>query len=496
MKLSFSLQSKPSSKSNLKPSSHGFSADPDPHTTIADHPEGHLHSYVTEFDSSKTLIPNSRTTPIIIPPIENELRPHKKMKNIDLPPLRSSDITSELQFEVESSAAAAAADSNMAYGLNRRKTSGEDPTPRNKPIDDVLLRKLKNDLHDMPDEEGFAQFDEVPVEGFGAALLAGYGWHKGRGIGRNAKGDVKVLEYTRRAAKEGIGFFSDPNPGTHNATGRNSSHVGQESGSDNRVEEQVKTSEILGYAAGTEVRIIVGRDAGLKGRFIKLLSDGDSMLLELSRSGEEVRVRIGDVAELGSKEEENCLRKLKEHASKVENEDRRGGDKNNRDAPGDQRSGRERKERKRGREDMRRDGVIDAKLVRGQREEEKGSQVPWLRSHIRVRIISKELKGGRLYLKKGEVVDVVGPTICDISMDETKELVQGVGQNILETALPRRGGPVLVLLGNHKGVYGSLVERDMERETGVVQDADTHELLSVKLEQIAEYVGDPSYLGY
>lgn len=99
-------------------------------------------------------------------------------------------------------------------------------------------------------------------------------------------------------------------------------------------------------------------------------------------------------------------------------------------------------------------------------------------------------------MKKGEIVDVVGPSICNISIDGSRELVQGVSQELLETALPRRGGPVLVLYGKHKGVYGSLVERDLDEETGVVRDADSHQLLNVRLEQIAEYIGDPSYLGY
>ncbi|KAI3865667.1 hypothetical protein MKX03_001527, partial [Papaver bracteatum] len=54
----------------------------------------------------------------------------------------------------------------------------------------------------------------------------------------------------------------------------------------------------------------------------------------------------------------------------------------------------------------------------------------------------------------------------------------------------------LILYGKHKGVFGNLVERDTEKETGVVRDADTHELLNVHLEQIAEYIGDPSHLGH
>lgn len=93
-------------------------------------------------------------------------------------------------------------------------------------------------------------------------------------------------------------------------------------------------------------------------------------------------------------------------------------------------------------------------------------------------------------------MDVVGPTSCDICMDETRELIQGVDQELLETALPKRGGPVLVLYGRNKGVYGHLVEKDSEKETGIIRDGDTKELLKVRLEQIAEYLGDPSYIGY
>jgi hypothetical protein len=36
---------------------------------------------------------------------------------------------------------------------------------------------------------------------------------------------------------------------------------------------------------------------------------------------------------------------------------------------------------------------------------------------------------------------------CDISMDESREIIQGVSQDMLETTIPRRGGPVLVLSG-------------------------------------------------
>nr|AFK45447.1 unknown [Lotus japonicus] len=130
------------------------------------------------------------------------------------------------------------------------------------------------------------------------------------------------------------------------------------------------------------------------------------------------------------------------------------------------------------------------------REEQGKKQASWLTSHIRVRVVSRDLKGGRLYLKKGEILDVVGPATCDLSLDDSREIIQGVSQDLLETVIPRRGGPVLVLSGKHKGAFGSLVEKDLDREIAIVRDADTHELLKVKLEQVAEYMGDPSLLGH
>ncbi|KNA18100.1 hypothetical protein SOVF_073830 [Spinacia oleracea] len=293
------------------------------------------------------------------------------MKNLDLSPIHSDG--KPLEFEVISSGVAAPeSESNLSYGLILRQqdsVNGKVDSGFPNSVDAVMLRKLKTDLDKLPDDEGFDQFEEVPIEGFGEALWAGYGWRPGMGIGRNAKEVVEVVEYKRRNAKEGIGFIDD------------------------------NVNEV------TELKI--GREEG----------------------------RRGDTGE------------VKHERIQVD-------------------------------------------------ENRTSSGVSWLRSHIRVRIISKSFKGGKFYLKKGVVMDAIGARTCDILMEEDREIVQGVNQDILETVLPRRGGPVLVLFGKHKGVYGSLVERDTERETAVVQDAGTHEMLHVQLEQIAEFFGDPSDIGY
>lgn len=471
MKLSFSLTSKSSSRPNIKPSQNFGKGE------SAEHRET-THEYVTEFDASKTLT-EGKQQKLIIPPKPNEWRPHKKMKNLDLP-LQSSSQSTDLSFEPEDpSLASKDADSSMSYGLNLRQTAKQegglsdgdtirDP-PRSAPAD-TMLQKLKDDLKRLPEDRGFDEFADVPVEGFGAALLAGYGWYEGRGIGKNAKEDVKVVEYKRRTAKEGLGFVS-----AHHKKSRIPDSI----------------------SVGKEVRIVGGRDVGLKGKIIEIL-DADSstplVVLKLSRSGELVTVHIHEVADLGSAEEEKCLKKLRDLKIRARDEKI--------DSSGTLRYKEEkRKEMKRGGEDKK--GYVELKhendvssQYSSRREEQRKPLVSWLTSHIRVRIISKDFKGGRLYLKKGEIVDVIDPTTCDISMDDSRELIQGIGQELLETAIPRRGGPVLVLYGKHKGAYGNLVERNTEKETGVVRDADTHELIKVRLEEVAEYVGDPTSIGY
>ncbi|XP_031494309.1 protein MOS2-like isoform X1 [Nymphaea colorata] len=158
------------------------------------------------------------------------------------------------------------------------------------------------------------------------------------------------------------------------------------------------------------------------------------------------------------------------------------------------RSTHERGQSKKGDDAKREKGINRDEFVGEKISEAKA--VSWLTNHIRVRVISKEFRQGKFYLKKGEVVDVTGPWKCIVSMDESNEIIKGVHQEMLETALPKRGGPVIVLYGKHKGVFGKLVQRDSEEETGMVQDAETSEMITVSLDQIAEYVGDPSYTGY
>ncbi|KAJ4952175.1 hypothetical protein NE237_029007 [Protea cynaroides] len=175
------------------------------------------HEYVTEFDASENL---NHSENLVIPPKSNEWRPQEKMSNLDLP-VRSSADYPDIGFEVDAPSTAGISDSGMSYGLNLRhakevtvirddKDKMEVDRPsRSGPVEDLTLQRFKEDIKNLPDDQGFDEFVNVPVEGFGAALLAGYGWHEGKGIGRNSKEDVKVVEFTRRTWMAGLGFVAD-----------------------------------------------------------------------------------------------------------------------------------------------------------------------------------------------------------------------------------------------------------------------------------------------
>eukprot|EP00850_Spirogloea_muscicola_P018766 SM000175S03313 [mRNA] locus=s175:271217:271570:+ [translate_table: standard] len=114
-------------------------------------------------------------------------------------------------------------------------------------------------------------------------------------------------------------------------------------------------------------------------------------------------------------------------------------------------------------------------------------------SSIRVRIVSQRLRGGALYLKKGTVADVVTHTSADVFLDESQELVQGVRQEDLETVLPKRGGRVVVVGGDHCGAKGTLLEKDTAKGVAVVRLGESFEIVRIHMDLVADYLGEADH---
>jgi G patch domain and KOW motifs-containing protein len=423
-KLSFSISA--SKSKPPRPSSRSTTAgdDAEPRSAPAPAPR-----FVTEFDASQTLAPAAAHH--VIAPLQNSgnFLTHRPRKPSSLPtPEEEAALAAESggrgpSFVLDTSTAPEDPSSSIGYGLTLRNSAADakesenaaPPPPQaaagHASGGDLMLQRYKEDMATLPDHRGLDEYLEVPVEGFGAALLAGYGWSEGKGIGRNNKtGDTKVVNYDRRAGTQGLGY----NP----------------SASDPK------------------------------------------------------KTRKGDWIVGEKKATENGSAKKRDRDSRDKQQEK--GSSSQKKRSGEQRSDREVREKERNDRDSREGKSSNGGNI---------NKVRWLQSHIRVRVVSEKLSK-RLYLMKGKVVDVVGPTTCDVMMDGRSELVQGVDQDMLETVLPRTNGWVLVLYGKHKGVYGHLIEKNSADETGVVQDADTKDMIRVRYDQIAEYVGDPELLGY
>ena len=93
-------------------------------------------------------------------------------------------------------------------GRNRRDDGqNNDRSHRQSEREEREAEALLGDLQHLPPESTVEEYERMPVEAFGEALLRGMGWTEGRGIGRGKK-DVDAKELVRRADRLGLG--ADP----------------------------------------------------------------------------------------------------------------------------------------------------------------------------------------------------------------------------------------------------------------------------------------------
>lgn len=71
---------------------------------------------------------------------------------------------------------------------------------------------LHHDVGTRPDEPTLHDYQSMPVEEFGAAMLRGMGWKEGMGAGKQRNGPAQAPEVKRRAALLGLGAKERPMP--------------------------------------------------------------------------------------------------------------------------------------------------------------------------------------------------------------------------------------------------------------------------------------------
>lgn len=385
--------------------------------------------------------------------------------------------------------------SDEPYGLQRKKEDGGDENKTRTDGNDWLGRKgiRREEDQDLPEPANLQvrlrrntpcyaerngrfestdelwmdvqEYQDMPVEKFGEALLRGMGWEKGKPVGRNPKGSVEAREYVRRPERLGLGAKPkeiQPKPrrkgrlGEPDRSGKNMVMVDEHGNVKHTktLDEKLVSREKLGLYAGKPVVILRGPHDGLHGKIVQIDRKRDpevaKVMLELSGEAVEVNSQF-----LGNPSERSEM------------------------APSSKKRTNEKS-----------DTSMQQKLPRleSQHQESQGRRTrSWLFPNIRVRIIDKGYLGGRYYLKKGYVLDVITPTSCDILLDDSSRHLSDVDQSLLETVIPRTpGAPMQVVRGEHRGERGEFVSRDSSRGTVAMQLGVDYSVKTLSMDDVAE----------
>jgi len=315
---------------------------------------------------------------------------------------------------------------------------------------DVTLRAEQSTMDD---------YENVPIEEYGLAMLRGMGWKPGEGIGGYKKAVVAILDPQCRPKGLGLGATRPTQ---------------QEQGPTKDGEEELRLIK------GAFVLIQGGKNRGLYGEVEGLDSDNARVMLKLGVGGGTVSVsenviklvtkqefkengKVVNLEKYDKYKEKERMQKEEEQVVKIVNEKRR-----------------KEKKHKRSRSRSSSPKVKKSKTVKN-----------WVRPELRVRCVDKK---SDYYKDKLVVVDVVTVDSCDCRTQKGK-LVEGVRTDRLETIVPKSDlGRVMVVRGQKAGEIGEVINRDKSRYLATVQLIMSEEVLVLDYDSVCEYAGSvPEY---
>ncbi|KXS15105.1 hypothetical protein M427DRAFT_70193 [Gonapodya prolifera JEL478] len=353
--------------------------------------------------------------------------------------------------------------------------------------------KYRHDVSLRPDEPKLEDYDGVPVELFGSALLRGMGWKEGQAIGKNKKNAlIRPIEYVPRPALLGLGAKPDELPATHSQKKKKYIKPGETREGSKREYKPIVTDDgrVRHYreVGAPEDDRLRESSSGLK--------RGDAIVVVLGkhrgRTGtvEDIRKRKGRDTELSVELDDSRERKIF-FEDEVE---RRRGDSASRTSERAEHAFNKRKSRSTSPGGSKSDEGEDGLPKRT--DADKGLTIyteepTWVHAHTRVRVIS-EAVGTLHYRKKCLVLDTPTPSSATIQTDRG-EIIENVSQRHLETIVPSVGQKVLVVgrVGNSArrwyGHIGLILEKKRDTEQVVVEMEDG-EVDKFSYDNVCEYV--------
>ncbi|KAM8934257.1 G-patch domain and KOW motifs-containing protein [Pelodytes ibericus] len=343
----------------------------------------------------------------------------------------------------------------------------------------------KVDVRLRPESAEAADYEVVPVEQYGMAMLRGMGWKEGEGIGRTFKQDVKPLEQILRPKGLGLGADRSALQALEPQKPRRPLKPGEK-----REEEEVKS-----LGTGSQVEIQSGAHKDLYGKVEGLDPDNSRAMVKLAIGGNVVTVSQFALRLVGSSEYKTNAKDLS-RLSRVrqQKEHQEAKDKTLQEGSAEQlkKGGDEHKERSRNGEANHRDKRQKPRSPEREKEKKKSRPEPqsWLHRDLKVRFIDKHYKGGKYYNAKILIEDVSSPSSC-VCRTESGQLLEDIKQDMLETLIPKEPGDhVMVVLGEHRGQVGTILHRDKHKSRALVQlQGEQDAAVTLSYDVICHYTG-------
>ncbi|XP_041655593.1 G-patch domain and KOW motifs-containing protein [Cheilinus undulatus] len=350
---------------------------------------------------------------------------------------------------------------------------------------------VKVDLR--PESSTVADYESVPVEAYGLAMLKGMGWNKEEGIGRTFKQHVKPIEHQLRPKGLGLGADRSAIKDLEPKKQQRPPKPGEERGKE----------EELVMGTGGCVLMTSGPHKDLYGKIEGVDPDNARVMVKLAIGSKTVTVSQYAVKLVGRKEYDKYSKDLS-RLSKAHKDKEREKEKE-REREKEQQRREEKEKRSNGSEGKHKSSDRDGKdeRKRKHRESSRDREKPpvkearrppappsWLQRDLKVRFIDKTFKAGRYYNSKMRVEDVLTPTTC-VCRTEEGRLLDDVKQDMLETIIPKsENDSIMVVLGEHRGQVGRILQRDKNKCRAMVQlDRFEEKVFTLDYDCICHYVG-------
>ena len=340
--------------------------------------------------------------------------------------------------ENEEEKAAAAELLSEVKELNEKwenRAEGDNPLQSNLIVDMMASRAEHEGEQDnvnsntRPESSNLEEYDKIPINGFGMAMLRGMGFKKDEGIGRTFKQTIKPTEVNLRP--RGLGLGATPMGGSRDP-------------SRNNEDDEPEKAE---PKAGNLVQVLRGPHKGTVGKMVGYDGDSTRILVQCDESESVVSVPLNSASVITEEE------KLKRNKS---NGVREVTDQNS--AKSETISEANYVSKKKKSDDLATSKTFIKKV----------QEVPWLLPDIKVRVIDKKLNRGRHYKEKVRIVDVITPFTCDCRTDDNV-LLENLPQSSLETVVPKmkasndRPPFVKIVRGRKKGMTAEVLSMDKEK---------------------------------